>query len=88
MSEHGIPCHRVGHGFTDRAWLLVPPGALAAAQICIYIERDGDYAAANRLLIELGAVIERPVPIRALAALAIVAGIILALITMKLEGKR
>ena len=47
-----IPCYRVGRSCAD--------GVQSAVNI--YIERDSDYAEANRILISLGAALERQPP--------------------------
>ena len=46
------------------------------AQVCIYIERDTDFSEANRILISLGAVEERPLPLRLIFALLLVAAVL------------
>lgn len=75
MREADIPCYRVGHGYT---WNAAGTSGRAAAenQICIYIERETDYAEANRLLVKLGAVVEKPPPGWAVVAFLIVAALV------------
>jgi len=55
-----IPCYRVGHGYTSAAADI--GRAATENEICIYIERDTDYAEANRILISLGAALETSPP--------------------------
>ena len=61
LREHSIPCYRVGHGYTNASGAFTR-GVPTESQICLYIEREGDYVAANRILIALGAIVERPIP--------------------------
>jgi hypothetical protein len=42
------------------------------SQICLYIERDNDYVVANRVLIALGAVVEKPIPLWRVVAFAVI----------------
>ena len=58
MRAHHIPCYRVGSGYRDREYHF--PGLPTESQVCIYIEHDHDVAAANRVLIEHGAIVEKP----------------------------
>jgi hypothetical protein len=47
-----------------------------APEVCIYIERDTDFSEANRILISLGAVEERPLSLRLVFALLLVAALL------------
>jgi hypothetical protein len=77
MRKHNIPCYRVGHGYSNKSAELGNFGrALTENQICIYIERDADYAAANRVLIDVGAVVDKPIPKWVFAAFAALAAIV------------
>jgi hypothetical protein len=69
MREQSIPCYRVGHGYSN-ASAAFARGVPTESQICLYIERDGDYVAANRILISLGAVVEKPIPMWAYVGFA------------------
>jgi len=60
LQRADIPCYRVGHGYTSAAADL--GRAATESQICIYIERDTDYAEANRILVSLGAAPETSPP--------------------------
>jgi hypothetical protein len=74
MRESNIPCYRVGHGYTDPG--VHPYGLPTESQICIYIERDADYAEANRILIGLGAIVDAPLPTKWIVAFLLTAAII------------
>jgi hypothetical protein len=69
MREHSIPCYRVGHGYSN-AFAAFTRGLPTESQICLYIEQDSDYVAANRILIGLGAVVEKAIPAWAYVAFA------------------
>ena len=59
LRDADISCYRVGHGYSNRAAEVGFQYPTASeSQVCIYIERDSDYAEANRILISLGAVVE------------------------------
>ena len=73
MHKHGIPSYRVGHGYSNKMAEFGPFGsAQSESQICLYIERDKDYVAANRVLIALGAVVEKPIPLWRVVAFAVI----------------
>jgi len=74
MREAHIPCYRTGHGYQTEAWYSARGSS--ESQVCIYIERDTDFSEANRILISLGAVEERPLPLRLIFALLLVAAIV------------
>lgn len=59
MREADIPCYRVGRGYTWSATGIIGRAA-TENQICLYIERDTDYARANEILVKLGAVTDGP----------------------------
>jgi hypothetical protein len=58
MRDADIPCYRVGHGYSNSAQYV--GRGFSENQVCIYIERDTDYAQANEILVKLGAVTESP----------------------------
>ena len=58
LEEAAIPCYRIGSGYSDSAG-YTPRGA-SERQVCIYIERNSDYAQSNQILMKLGAVVDRP----------------------------
>ena len=77
----GIPCYRWGPATAGDGSFRGRTGATAG----IYIERDGDYAAANEILVKLGAAQEKPLRLPAswvarmvliLFLLALVAGML------------
>jgi len=77
MRKHDILCYRVGQGYSNRAWQFATPGsALSENQIYIYVERDADYAAPSRILIELGAVVDKPIPRWVFVALVALAALV------------
>jgi len=63
-----VPCYRTGHGYTAEAQHM--GRGFSEDQVCLYIERDTDWARANEILIGLGAVTERPLPPRWVLVLA------------------
>ena len=63
-----VPCYRTGLGYHEQA--AATGRVWSEAQVCIYIERDTDYARANELLVGLGAVTEKPLPPRWVFVLA------------------
>jgi hypothetical protein len=75
MREADIPCYRVGHGYT---WSAAGFSGRAATenQICLYVERDSDYGEANRILVKLGAVVEKPPPRWVIVAFLVAAAVV------------
>jgi hypothetical protein len=65
-----ISCYRVGLGVDHSA-----ARAATEDQVCIYIERDTDYSEANRILISLGAVVEKPPPAWLIGLIMLVAAL-------------
>jgi hypothetical protein len=74
MRAASIPCYRVGHGYSHAAAEL--GRASTESQICIYIERDIDFAEANRILVGLGAAVEQPPPAWLIALIMLAAALI------------
>ena len=74
LRDAKIPCHRTGRGYHSLS--LYPGKGSTEDQVCIYIERDTDYAEANRILIGLGAVVERSPPLWLIAGIVLVAAIV------------
>ena len=58
MRDAGIPCYRIGRGYSNQTQYL--QRGFSENQVCIYIDRDTDYAQANEILIKLGAVTDDP----------------------------
>lgn len=58
MRDADIPCYRTGRGYSNQ--VQYPGRGFSEDRICIYIERDADYAQANEILITLGAVTDDP----------------------------
>jgi len=58
MRDAAIPCYRTGRGYSSDS--NYPGKGFTEDQVCIYIERDTDFAQANEILIGLGAVTEDP----------------------------
>jgi hypothetical protein len=74
MRQAHILCYRTGQGYQTEAWYS--GRGSSESQVCIYIERDTDFAEANRILIGLGAVEERPPPLRLVLGLLLIAAIL------------
>ena len=74
LGDAEIPCHRTGHGYHSQS--LHPVRGSGEDQVCIYIERDTDYAEANRILLSLGAAVERSPPVWLIAVIMLVAAIV------------
>jgi len=74
LRDAKIPCHRTGRGYHSQS--LHPGKGSTEDQVCIYIERDTDCAEANRILIGLGAVVERSPPLWLIAGIVLVAAIV------------
>jgi hypothetical protein len=58
MRAADISCYRIGRGYSNSS--AYPGKGLTEDQVCLYIETDTDYARANAILIELGAVTDDP----------------------------
>ena len=74
LRDAEIPCHRTGRGYHSQS--LYPGKGSSEDQVCIYIERDTDYAEANRILTGVGAVIERSPPLWLIASIVLVAAVV------------
>ena len=86
LREADIPCHRIGRGYSNRS--AHPGKGFTEDQVCIYIERDSDYAQANQILLGIGAVADEPVRLPPNWVLALAAGLITAVIIwITSEGK-
>jgi hypothetical protein len=81
MRAANIPCYRVGDSDTVAA-AQYTGRALTENQISVYIERDSDYVQANRILIGLGAAVERPPSWRAIVAILLIAAIVALLVVV------
>ena len=56
LQEAEIPCYRTGEGYWS-----IPTRRDSGAGICIYIEREADYRAANEIIVKLGAAVDAPI---------------------------
>ena len=74
MRAADISCYRTGHGYHTGA--AYPGRGSGEDQVCIYLERESDFSEANRILISLGAAVERPTPLRLIVGLLILAAIL------------
>ena len=63
MRAADIPCYRTGRGYSSDS--SYSGRGITENQVCIYIDHDSDYERANALLIQLGAVIEKPIKVPA-----------------------
>ena len=77
MEEADIPCYQVGHGYASNAAHIA-----TESQICLYIERDTDFTEANRILVNLGGVVEEPPPRWAVVAFLMVAAAVAVWVAM------
>jgi hypothetical protein len=58
LAGAGISSHRTGRGYSSSS--AHPGKGFTEDQVCIYIESESDFRAANDILIKLGAVVDQP----------------------------
>jgi hypothetical protein len=57
LQDAEIPCYRTGEGY----WSIPTARRDLGTGICIYIEREADYQAANEIIVKLGAAVDVPI---------------------------
>ncbi|MES1146995.1 MAG: DUF2007 domain-containing protein [Solimonas sp.] len=74
MSSEGIECFKDGRGYLS----LSSGRRDLGNSICIYIRRESDYSRANEILIELGAVVDKPIQLPSRKSVVFLIGVLIA----------
>jgi hypothetical protein len=76
MSADGIECFKDGEGYRD----LTSRRRDLGNSICIYIRQERDYRRANQILINLGAVVEKPIQLPSRKSTLLLIGALIAVV--------
>jgi len=80
LLEAGIPAYQTETRFSIPSY-APRRGHPTESPICLFIEQPGDASRANRILIELGAAVERPIPLPRLGYLILLVVVLLGVAT-------